>query len=226
MMRISFFTFVAFFSAVAVLAVACTSTTDPSEGRLVGKSSYTKPIWASKGLKVPDTGNTSMLSYSKTRVFQLELGIKQAQAEALSHVYRTFDREFANYVGQVIDEHTAESRGESLGGATRAKVLQGAIQASKEFGAPVLRPESVYWEEREVQEDGGSSGKAVVRFYKIWVLVTLETAEITDRVSVLLDQLEKSQAKEFAPAVDALSKKYKRLTGGDDDMPGEGNDDE
>lgn len=212
-------------------------TTLPSEengGRVVGRSAYQRPAWAEKGLVVEPGRSKVLLSYQKSRVFRLELGIKQAQSEALAQQGRRFHDEFVQYVQDVIRAGPPEgfsSGAEHSTGGPGAPALESLLglarQVSLSFGDAVTRLESVYWEEIERLEQGDAGSQAVIREYRIWVLLSLEATEVSDRLSVLLDKIEQNSSKDMQKAIPALTAAYQGLTGiSGNTSPAEGNADD
>lgn len=219
---------------VGLASWGCTSVPAEEDGsRVVGRSAYQRPEWAERGLVVEPGRSKALLSYRKSGVFQLELGIKQAQSEALAQQGRRFHDEFVKYVSEVVragapaGSSAASDSSASPSASALEAVLALARQVSQDFGDAVTRLESVYWEEVERLEQGDAGSQAVVRDYRIWVLLSLEATEVSDRLSVLLDKIEQNSSKDMQKALPALTAAYQGLAGtSGNTSPAEGNADD
>jgi hypothetical protein len=190
-----------FFTASAVLVlltIGCTSTnveTYVDGGRVVGKSSFVRPFWVDKPLYVNEARTMAYMTYKKKNVHILELGLKQAQTEALVQSGKRFDTDFSKFVVEIVNDASANSKSNeksNLSLAATEKLQAISFEVSKTFEEPVVKSEAVYWEEIEKFESDpalGDSSQELVREYQISVLVSFETTEITDRLSAVISKI-------------------------------------
>jgi hypothetical protein len=195
-----------------VLIVGCASTGDEEPGRVVGKSSYTRPHWVGKDMHVVSGRSLGYLTHKKLRVNILELGIKQAQVEAKNQAVEQFNRVFADYAVGLVRDAGDEPRGSKQETEQwYASIRTQALQAAARFEAPIVKPESVYWEEVEFIEPAPGGGQEVVREYRIHVLVSFELAEISDRLTMLASKLAAAPNNRFEFALAAIDKEFPGL---------------
>jgi hypothetical protein len=221
-------------SVLCSLLQGCASSAlEPDGSRVVGRSAFQRPQWAASGLVVQPGQSKALLSYRKDDVYQLELGIKQAQNEALAQQGKRFHDEFIRYVEGVVRAGPPPDLPGDSGAAAGVPGPQAlgdllgiARSISLEFGDAVTRLESVYWEEVERLELGDAGSQSVVRSYRIWVLLSVESSELSDRLSVLLDKVEQNSSKDMQKALSALTAAYRGLVGISDLTSPEGQTDD
>lgn len=201
--------------AALVVLGGCASSKDEEPGRVVGKSSYTRPPWISKTMSVSPERRLGFMSHVKRRVALLELGIKQAQMEATSQAVGKFSAAFADYVVGIVKEREAMPPGDSESLESWLSSLRSlAMEASGRFEAPLVKPESVYWEEVEFVEAAQGTAGDVYREYRIYVLVSFEMSEITDRLAWLAGRLAEGGGGpkgRFEPALAAIDNAFPGL---------------
>jgi hypothetical protein len=179
----------------------------------VSKSSYIRPSWVGKSIYFEPSSKLGYSSYRKDRVRILDLGIKQAQIEAAAQVVARFDESFAAFVVDLVmrgnpkipttDGASSQSWYDDL------RTL--ALAASRQFQAPVVSAESVYWEEVEIIEgnssgsasgssDSGETAQELLHEFRIYVQMSFDRGEMTDRLSVLAQRLETGETGEAGQA--------------------------
>jgi hypothetical protein len=173
----------------------------------VGKSIYFEP-----------SAKLGYSSYRKDRVRILDLGIKQAQIEAAAQVVARFDESFASFVVDLVKRNNPKiPASDGASSQTWYDELRSlALTASRQFQAPVVSAESVYWEEVEIIEgsspgsasgslESGEGAQDLLHEFRIYVQMSFDRGEITDRLSVLAQRLETGDAGQSAKFGSALA---------------------
>lgn len=191
-----------------VIPVGCASTENKEPGRIVGKSSYTRPPWIDKSMSVSKERRLGYFSYVKRNVSVLELGIKQAQAEATSQAVSRFVQAFADYAVELVKANDGEPPGGESEGAWLAALRTQAVEAAGRFELPSVKPETVYWEEVELVAPGPSGIDELRREYRIYILVSFPMSEITDRMTGLGASLAAAPKGRFSSALAAIDREF------------------
>ncbi len=209
------------------LSSCVTAEQSDGPGRVVSKSSYIRPSWVGKSIYFEPSAKLGYSSYRKDRVRILDLGIKQAQIEAAAQVVARFDESFAAFVVDLVKREKPKIP--SADGASAEgwynELRSLALAASRQFQAPVVSAESVYWEEVEIIE-GNSPGTAsgslessetaqeLTHEFRVYVQMSFDRGEITDRLSVLAQRLETGEAGQsgkFGSALAVLDVEFPEL---------------
>jgi len=199
-------------------------------GRVVSKSSYIRPSWVGKSIYFEPLAKLGYSSYRKDRVRILDLGIKQAQIEAAAQVVARFDEAFANFVVDLVKRDNPKiPASDGASSQTWYDELRSlALTASRQFQAPVVSAESVYWEEVEIIEgnspgsgsgslESGEAAQELIHEFRIYVQMSFDRGEITDRLSVLTQKLEADHVGQavnsgkFASAIAVLDTEFPEL---------------
>ena len=195
--------------AAALAVLGCTSSEPEEPGRVVGKSSYTRPPWVNKPMVVTSSRRLGYMSHTKRGVSVLELGIKQAQVEAGTQALARFNQAFADYVVDLVrtkgdrpDVKKAERE------AWYGSVRQAALEAAGRFEAPVLKSDTVYWEEVELMVPSDAGGQELAREYRIYVRLSFEMTEFTDRLALLAGRLASGTGGRYDVALAAIDAEF------------------
>ena len=215
---------------VIPVSISSCVTAEQSDGpgRVVSKSSYIRPSWVGKSIYFEPSAKLGYSSYRKDRVRILDLGIKQAQIEAAAQVVARFDESFANFVVDLVKRDNPRIP-TSDGASSQTwydELRSHALTASRQFQAPVVSAESVYWEEVEIIEgnspgsasgslESGETAQELIHEFRIYVQMSFD--EITDRLSVLAQKLEADRVGEavnsgkFASAIKVFDTEFPEL---------------
>lgn len=192
-------------------------------GRVVSKSSYVRPFWVGKSMSFDPSAKLGYASYRKDHVRILDLGIKQAQMEAAAQVVARFDETFARFVVDLVKKENPKipAKEGSSAESWYSELRSLSLAVSRQFQAPVVSAESVYWEEVELVEvsapavAGAADAEAapdLLREFRIYVQMGFDRGEITDRLSVLMQRLEAAEGgARFAGAIAVLGSQFSEL---------------
>jgi hypothetical protein len=187
---------------LTTINVSCASLSFSSKDVLVERSASEKPVWLNDPASLENPVEF-YAAYHKPKVFLLELGMKQAQANAISNSKALFFSTLRKKMENLLNEPSVKEKK-----IENAKVaLDEAIaQVEKSYSPTDGTQKGVYWENWRRETPEGTRNE-----YEVWIQLRFRKGEYNDAVAQIIDRLKNSQNQQAKVLGNAL---FQSLDGG------------
>lgn len=181
-----------YFKTVILFTALCTtSCLSFQENELVlEKSSKDTPHWIAQNSSSHVSNDSISLVYKKTDLYNLYLGLKQAQAAATLQTSFLIMHKIQNDLTQKIAISPTHNK------KKRETIVSNLSHVIREnwmgFKSQPAVPKEIYWEYRQRDTDNGPE-----RFYTVWVLLTVPKLDYESALLHTARNLIKSEQKDI-----------------------------
>ncbi|WGL58615.1 hypothetical protein QEJ31_08710 [Pigmentibacter sp. JX0631] len=175
---------------LSLILLFCGCVSFQNQDIILEKSNKDTPLWTYSEDKNFNTNENIFLVYKKSDIYNLYLGLKQAQAAATLQTSYLIMQKIQTDLLNKLNEFTKKNsiKNESILSELSQKIKENRLTIRSQ----PANPKEIYWEYRQRDTDNGPE-----RFYIVWVLLTIPKLDYESALLNTARNLIKSEQKDI-----------------------------